>query len=102
MPKHGKRYESVIWRRFHLIRGRDDAKEDIRTELYDPETDFLERTNIAGREPETVHELTRLLDRAAARRQQVSAGRTVDLDEETLETLRAMGYIGSEGDADRP
>ncbi len=100
--KHGKRYESVIWRRFHLIRGRDDAKEDIRTELYDLETDFLERTNIAGREPETVHELTRLLDRAAARRQQVSAGRTVDLDEETLETLRAMGYIGSEGDADRP
>jgi arylsulfatase A-like enzyme len=71
--------------RFKLIRSAD------RVELYDVVDDPREQRNLAAARPELVAQLSARLDRQV--RRAVRPSERVLLDEESLERLRALGYV---------
>jgi len=70
-----------------------------RFELYDLETDPLERHNVAEAQPELVKRLEREIQQFIAdHRQLTPLEGEASQDPEVLEQLRALGYIGGEED----
>jgi len=80
------------WAPLHAWRtARYKLIEAPRPELYDLAADAAERTNRAADEPARVEELRRAL-RSAVSRPAPAAG--AEVDPETAERLRALGYVG--------
>jgi hypothetical protein len=62
--------------------------------LYDVEADPGEARNLAESDPETLAEALRVLDKLVASLPQPGeAGPPAALDEETLRSLRSLGYV---------
>jgi len=67
-----------------------------RPELYDLSVDPGEQTNVFDRDPAVANELMERLDRLIAEiSQDAPEPETADLDQETVERLAALGYVGS-------
>jgi arylsulfatase A-like enzyme len=85
-----------------LVQGRWKVIQDDRTkkvELYDLAADPLEKSDLAAAQPEIARELLALLERVhAAAQEGASAGPEIEVGDEEIETLRALGYAG-DGDA---
>jgi choline-sulfatase len=79
------------WAPLHAWRtARHKFIEAPRPELYDLEADAGERTNKAAEEPARVEELRRILQSAVSRPAPSAAA---EVDPETAERLRALGYV---------
>ncbi|MCZ6463071.1 MAG: sulfatase [Proteobacteria bacterium] len=85
--------KALIGARFKLIR--DDPTG--RYELYDLRADPREQRDLAADEPARVRALVPVLEQRLARiRGPEGPVRSVELDEEQLEALRSLGYLGEE------
>ena len=94
-------YRGALWTSYRLGRWKlfeqhRPGKEPLR-ELYDLDRDPLEREDVASLHPEIVAEYSRALaEQVFAARQiaeQLGAPERVELHQEDLERLRAMGYL---------
>ncbi len=85
------------WSSLHSLRSsRYKLIKAPRPELYDLTVDPGERTNVFKRHPALADELMGRLDRLIAETSRdAPEPETADLDEETLERLAALGYVGA-------
>jgi tetratricopeptide (TPR) repeat protein len=97
------------WSALHCLRSRRyKLIQAPRPELYDLTADPGETTNAFDRHPEVVRDLMQRLDRLVAETSRdAPEPETADLDEETVDRLAALGYIGTPlapktGDPKRP
>ena len=87
-PKYGAARRSVIRWPLKLIRG---PRDDLR--LFDLQTDASELTNVVSERPRDVARLGQILDEIERLNAALSGGDAVDLDPETLQQLRSLGYV---------
>jgi tetratricopeptide (TPR) repeat protein len=85
------------WSALHSLRSsRYKLIKAPRPELYDLTTDQGETTNVFDRQPVVAGDLMKRLDRLIAETSRdAPEPETADLDEETLERLAALGYVGA-------
>ena len=67
-----------------------------RQELYDLESDPLQKRNLAQEMPDRVTELRRGLDRVQLALEALHRGQALDLAPEVLESLKEFGYVGGD------
>ena len=92
------------WSALHTLRSpRYKYIEAPRPELYDLVADPDESTNIFAQQTTRAFEMARLLERLMAETSRdAPAPEAANLDQETLERLAALGYVGSSTPAKRP
>jgi choline-sulfatase len=92
------------WSALHSLRSaRYKYIEAPRPELYDLVADPGEQTNIFGRQATFAFELSRRLERLIAdSSRDAPAPEAANLDQQTLERLAALGYVGTSAPAKRP
>ena len=92
---HGNMWGEPLtsWRegRYELIVGAGG-----RQELYDLESDPLQKRNLAQEMPDRVTELRRGLDRVQLALEALHRGQALDLAPEVLESLKEFGYVGGD------
>jgi len=91
----GNRLSSITEGRWKYVRANRGNPRGVPVEsLYDLETDPGERTNLAGTRPDLVEALSERLDRLQAGGGGTAAAAPgAEMDEETAEHLRALGYL---------
>ena len=88
-PAYGPDSRAVIWRGHKLIERQDGV-----TLLYDLRSDPDEQHDLAAALPHQVEGLRSLLNHQLTSSEPSQGGLTMELDEETREQLRSLGYLG--------